>query len=58
MVSTLRLNLSLLKAESRGGGYRYDSRECPGRCMSLSYAVKFPVIILYGDVFCNFDEDL
>ena len=29
-----------------------------GRCVSLSCVVKFPVTILYGVVFCNFDEDL
>ena len=51
--STLRLNLS---AESSGGGSIPAS--CPGRCMSLSCAVKFPVIILYGVVICNFDENL
>ena len=47
------LNLS---AESRG----VDSipAKCPGRCMCLSCAVNFPVTILYGVVFCNFDEDL
>ena len=46
VVSTLRFNLS---AESRGAG-----SICPGRCMSLSCAVKFPVTILYGVVICNF----
>ena len=53
MVSTLCFNLS---AESRGCGY--DSRESPGICMSLFCVVKFPVTILYGVIFCNFDEDL
>ena len=45
-----------LSAESRGA----DSipAVCPGHCMSLSCAVKFPVAILYGVVICNFDEDL
>ena len=47
------LNLS---AESRGAGSIPAKR--PGRCMFLSCAAKFPVIILYGVVFCNFDEDL
>ena len=51
--STLYFNLS---GESRGA----DSIPaiCPGRCMFLSCAVKFPVAILYGVVICNFDEDL
>ena len=31
---------------------------CPGCIMSLSYAVKSPVAILYVVVICNFDEDL
>ena len=53
VVSTLGLSLS---AESRGCGY--DPRKSPGRCMSLSCVVKFPVTILYGAVFCSFDEDL
>ena len=52
VVSTLCLNLS---AESKN---RFDPCESPGRCMFLSYVVKFPVTILYGVVFCNFDEDL
>ena len=53
VVSTLCFNLS---AESKGA----DSIPaiCPGRCMSLSCAVKFPVTILYDVVICNFDEDL
>ena len=34
-----------------------QSCECPGRCLSL-LCYKFPVIILYGVVHCNFDEDL
>ena len=53
VVSTLCFNLS---AESRGAGL--IPAICPGRCMSLSCAVKFPVAILYGVVICNFDEDL
>ena len=53
MVSTLRLNLS---AESRGAGS--IPAKIPGRFMSLSSVMKFPVTILYGVVFCNFDEDL
>ena len=53
VVSTLSFNLS---AESRGAGS--IPAICPGRCMSLSCAVKFPVAILYGVVICNFDEDL
>ena len=53
MVSTLSFNLS---AESRGASS--IPAVCPGRCMFLSCAVKFPVAILYGVVICNFDEDL
>ena len=53
VVSTLSFNLS---AESRGAGS--IPAIFPGRCMSLSCAVKFPVAILYGAVICNFDEDL
>ena len=53
VVSTLCFNLS---AESRGTGSILAI--CPGRCMSLSCAVKFPVAILYGVVFCNFSKDL
>ena len=53
VVSTLSFNLS---AESRDAGK--IPAVCPGRCMSLSCAVKFPVAILYGVVICNFDEDL
>ena len=53
VVSTLSFNLS---AESKGAGS--ISAVCPGHCMSLSCAVKFPVAILYGVVICNFDEDL
>ena len=47
------LNLS---AESRGAGS--IPAKIPGRCMFLFCAVKFPVTILYGAVFCNFDEHL
>ena len=53
VVSTLCFNLS---AESRGAGL--IPAICPGRCMSLPRAVKFPVAILYGIVICDFDEDL
>ena len=53
MISTLYFNLS---AESRRSGS--IPAICPGRCMSLSRAVKFPVAILYDVVICNFDEDL
>ena len=55
VVSTLHLNLS---AESRGAGS--IPAKSPDRCMSLalSCVVKFPVTILCGVVFCNFDEDL
>ena len=53
VVSTPRFNLS---AESRGAGS--IPAICPGRCMSLSCAIKFPVAILYGVVICNFDEEL
>ena len=53
VVSTLCFNLS---AESRSAGS--NAAIGPGRCMSLSCAVKFPVAILYGVVSCNFDEDL
>ena len=53
LVSTLRLNLS---AESRGAGS--IPQKNPGRCISLSSVVKFHMTILYGVVFCNFDEDL
>ena len=45
-----------ISAESRGAGS--IPANCPGRCMSLSSGVKFPVAILYGVVICNFDEDL
>ena len=53
MVSILHLNLS---AESRGASS--IPAKSPGRCMSLSCIVNFSVTILYGVVFCNFDEDL
>ena len=53
MVSTLYFSLF---AESRGAGS--IPVICPGRCMSLSCAVNFPVAILYGVVISNFDEDL
>ena len=52
MIGTLRLNLS---AESRGAG-SIPADSC-GHYMSLSRVVKFPLIFLYGVVFCNFDED-
>ena len=45
-----------MNGESRGAGS--IPAICPGRCMSLSCAVKFPVTILYGVVICDFDEDL
>ena len=47
------LNLS---AESRGAVS--IPAKSPSRCMSHTCAVKFPVIILYGVVLGNFDEDL
>ena len=53
MVSTQCFNLS---AQSRGLGS--IPKNCPGRCMSFSCAVKFPETILYGVVICNFNEDL
>ena len=51
--STLHLNLS---AENRGAGS--IPAKNTDRCVSLSCVVKFPVTILYGVVFCNFEEDL
>ena len=45
-----------MSAESRGAGF--ISANFPGRSVSLSCDLKFPLTILYVVLICNFEKDL